>query len=248
MPGDYAVLAPIYSAAGLSDYSYNILPRLIDYAQRNDWIGRRILDLGCGNAYGWTHSKLRTVTYNIIGVDESPEMLREAEQVGLLGEWLQGDIRKVELSEPVDLVVALDVLNDLNALSDLEAVFRVAHKALPKGKIFIFDMQTIEGLTQAGAAGDQMIRDDDHLTVFARNEYDYERQMLTRLYTLFGRGGQGWDRREARQTLRAFPVQAVATLLQRSGFSIMRVLGQNLDVYEMGASRSARVYFFGVKG
>jgi hypothetical protein len=136
----------------------------------------------------------------------------------------------------------------MDALRDLEAVFKGAHRALGSNKLFIFDMYTIEGLTQAGQSSDTIIHDDkSSLTVFVHNEYDYERQMQTRHYTIFQSDGEGWQRREATRILRAFPVQAVATLLQRSGYGIMAVLNLNFETFEPGVSRAPRVIFIAEK-
>ena len=44
----YAILASMYESIGMADFAQHMTPRLIDYAQRNEWMGRRVLDLGCG--------------------------------------------------------------------------------------------------------------------------------------------------------------------------------------------------------
>jgi hypothetical protein len=93
-----------------------------------------------------------------------------------------------------------------------------------------------------------MVHDDQSsLAVFIHNEYDYERQMQTRRYSIFQREGEAWRRDEASRILRAFPVQAVATLLQRSGFSIMAVLNPSFETFEPGVSRAPRVIFIAEK-
>ena len=43
MPGDYAVLAPVYDTIGMAEYAKRITPRLMDYAQHIDWLGSYIL-------------------------------------------------------------------------------------------------------------------------------------------------------------------------------------------------------------
>jgi hypothetical protein len=109
-------------------------------------------------------------------------------------------------------------------------------------------MYTIEGLTLSGLGSDNIVHDDKtKLTVFTHNEYDYERQMQTRQYMIFQLAGESWQRRETTRILRAFPVQAVATLLQRSGYSIMSLLNQNLETFEPGVSRAPRVIFIAEK-
>lgn len=251
MPGDYAVLAPIYNEIGMAKFAEALTPRLIEYAQQRDWAGRRVLDLGCGT--GASIQWLSRYSYMMTGVENSQEMLDLARQAfnqpGLSLKWQQRDIRELDDSiGTVDMALALDVMNEMETLRDLEAVFKGVHRVLASHKLFIFDMYTIEGLTQAGMASDTVVHDNKtNLTVFAHNEYDYERQMQSRQYTIFQREGDAWQRREASRLLRAFPAQAIASLLQRSGFSIMTVLNLNLEAFEPGVSRAPRVIFIAEK-
>ncbi len=248
MPGDYAVLAPIYDQIGMADYARRITPRLIDYAQRIDWLGRRIMVLGCGT--GASLEYLSQYPYNLTGIDNSAEMLDAARAKLNAPElnlrWLQLDLRELggQTISLVDMALALNVMNEMNSLRDLEIVLGGVAKLLETGKLFIFDMQTVQGLTEEGLSSDSLIYDNGiSLTVFLGNEYDYERQMHTRSYTIFQREGDLWRRSQARRVLRAFPIQAVGSLLQRSGFNIRTLLNTNLEVYEPGVSRAARVIF-----
>jgi SAM-dependent methyltransferase len=247
VPGDYAVLAPIYDQIGMGDFARNITSVLIDYAQHIDWLGRRIIVLGCGT--GASLEYLSQYPYTLTGVDSSAEMLeiarKKLEDSGANLKWHQADIR--DMGSAIaggELVMALNVMNELNSLRDLEAVFGGVAKVLESGKLFLFDMFTVQGLTEDGVRGDGMLYDNGKtLTVFGSNEYDYERQMHTRQYLIFQRNGEAWHRAEAKRILRGFPIQAVASLLQRSGFNLRTLLNTNLDPYEPGVSRAPRVIF-----
>ena len=247
MPGDYAVLAPIYDQIGMGEFARQITPRLIDYAQHIDWLGRRIVVLGCGT--GSSIAYLSEYPYSLLAVDNSPDMLEAAKQrldtPGLNLKWFQQDMRELGNNMgAADLVLALNVMNELNSLRDLEAVFGSVQRILEPTKLFMFDMFTVQGLSEDGSKGNGMVYDDTKgLTVFGSNEYDYERQMHTRQLLIFQRSGDLWRRSEAKLILRAFPVQAVASLLQRSGFSIKTLLNTGLETYEPGVSRAPRVIF-----
>lgn len=246
MPGDYAVLAPIYDQIGMGEFAQRLTPRLIDYAQHIDWLGRRIMVLGCGT--GASIEYLSQYPYNLIGIDNSPEMLelarRKLNNPDLNIKWLQQDIREMGANmAPADMILAINMMNELNSIRDLETVFGGVQRTLEQGKLFIFDMYTVQGLTEDGMSDGMIYNDPRALTVFGSNEYDYERQMHTRQYTVFQRNGDLWARAEAKRILRAFPVQAVASLLQRSGFVIKTILNTNLEVYEPGVSRAPRVIF-----
>lgn len=247
MPGDYAVLAPIYDQIGMAEFARSITSHLIDYAQHIDWLGRRIVVLGCGT--GASLEYLSQYPYSLTGIDSSPEMLELARQKldssGANLKWQQADIRELGGTTAIaEMVLALNVMNELNSLRDLESTFSGVAKILESGKLFLFDMYTVQGLTEDGVRGDGMIYDDArNLTVFGSNEYDYERQMHTRQYLIFQQSGDLWRRQEAKRILRAFPVQAVGSLLQRAGFTLRTLLNTNLETYEPNVSRAPRVIF-----
>jgi SAM-dependent methyltransferase len=251
VPGDYGILAPIYDTVGMANYVSTITPRLIDFAQRIDWLGRRIVVLGCGT--GGAIEYLSQYPFTITGVDSTPEMLeiarRKLSEAGGSIKWLQLDMRDTgnQIMQS-DMVLALNVMNELNSLRDLEAVFATAHKILEAGKLFIFDMITLQGLTQSIEDSEHLLYDaPDTLSVFSTSEYDFERQMQTLRYMIFHQQNGQWQRSEARRILRAFPVQAVASLLQRNGFQIRTILNSKLEGYEPGVSRAEKVVFVAEK-
>jgi hypothetical protein len=146
-----------------------------------------------------------------------------------------------------DLVMALNVMNELNSLRDLETVFTTAQRILEDGKLFIFDMITVQGLSSVGSS-EQLIHDDGQtVTVFGSKDYDHERQMQTINYIIFRQQDGTWKRTEAKRELRAFPIQAVASLLKRNNFTIRTIMNNRLENYEPGVSRADRVIFFAEK-
>lgn len=251
MPGEYSVLAPVYDEIGMAEYARRLTPRLMDYAQGIDWLGRRIIVLGCGT--GASVEYLSQYSFNLFGVDQSPEMLAIAQQKitdpGVSVRWVQSDIREsLGNLGSVDLAFALNMLNELNNLRDLEMVFGNVFRALDAGKLFIFDLLTVQGLTEEGTSGNRMLLDTPaRLTAFVSNEFDYERLMHTAHYLIFRKQPEGWARSEARRVARAFPVQAIASLLQRAGFITKTLLNTNLEVYDPSSSRAARVIFVAQK-
>ncbi len=250
MPGDYATLAPIYDIVGMADYTSAITPKLMDYAQRMDWLGRRIVVLGCGT--GGAIEYLSQYPYTITGIDSTPEMLevarRKMDIPGLSIKWLQLDMRDTgNQIMACDMVMALNVMNELNSLRDLETVFATAQRILEDGKLFIFDMMTVQGLSAAATSEQLMYDDGNSVTVFSSKEYEFERQMQTINYIIFRQLDGTWKRTEAKRVLRAFPVQAVASLLQRNNFTIRTIMNNRLENYEPGVSRADRVIFFAEK-
>lgn len=251
MSADYDTLAPIYNTIGMAAFAGNMAPRLIEYAQsQHEWMGRRILDLGCGT--GVIFPDLINYGYIINAIDRSPAMLDVARAT--LGSSASsvnlqvGDMRDLDPGlGPVDMVLGLDVLNEVNNLREIETTFQSVNRVLEPGKFFIFDLYTIQGLTERGLSREQILYNDDELVVFITNFYDYERQMNTRHFIIFQREGAAWVRREAQRTLRAFPTPAIASLLQRNGFNIRQVLNLRFEPFEPGISSTDRVIFLAEK-
>ena len=244
MSDDYAVLASVYDALGMGDFAENLTPRLIDYAHRSDWAGRRIVDLGCGT--GASVRWFANHGYNITGIDLSPAMLRVAQQSitgsGIAFQLMEGDIRALSDLHDIDFVLALDVLNELNSLRDLETVFASVARILAPGKLLVFDLHTIEGLAQRDPVS--VVADSDDLAVTLSSRFDYDRQAVNGSYIIFHRNGNAWQRYRAARTLRGFPVQVVTALLQRTGFGIMALLNTRLETLDPTAIREPRVIIF----
>jgi predicted TPR repeat methyltransferase len=244
---DYDVLASIYDRAGMGNFAKTMTPRLLNFAQQNEWIGRRILDLGCGTGVSTSFFSMQGL--NVIGVDRSLAMLDQTrerlESQSISAHLVEQDIRELEGVGPVDLVIAIDVLNELESLRDLETIFARAYSVLSPGRMFIFDLKTMEGLVSAGLNGDTILYNAPDMAVFTHDEFDYERQTLNTTFHTFQRDQDAvWSRQVAERLQRAFPVQAIATLLRRQNFDVLAVVDVNFQDYNLGTSSAPRVIFF----
>lgn len=248
MPADYPVLAGVYDRIGMAEFARTMTPRLLDFAQRNGWLGRQITDLGCGTGAGllWLAQK----TYITTGIDNSPDMLQLAKQTfaaqNVPCTWLEQDIREMNRPDSADMVTALNVLPELESTREYEAVFKNVHAMLRPERWFIFDMFTIEGLV-ALSQGDRIEVDSDDLMIFSQNQYDYDLRMHTRRYTIFRREDGGWQRQEASRTIWAYPVGATRALVERCGYKVLHVLNPDFSRYERGKSGTTRVIIMAQK-
>ncbi len=247
MNDDYAALAPIYDRLGMSSFAESLTSQIVAYAQTNDWVGRRIVDLGCGT--GASVRWFATRGFNTTAIDLSSAMLTIAQKSinsdGLGLQWLQGDFRALADLQAVDLVVSLDTLNELNSLRDLELVFSAVHSALNPGKLFVFDLHTIEGLAQRPPIAFAV--DNDDLTVIRVDTFDHERLASSAQFTILERAGYLWRRWSATRTLRGFPIQVVNALLGRAGFGIMALMNDRMEQFDPTTMRAGRVIFFAQK-
>jgi hypothetical protein len=174
-------------------------------------------------------------------------MLRIAQQSvtgsGIAFRLFEGDIRALSDLHDIELALALDVVNDLNSLRDLEAFFGSVAQVLAPEKLLVFDMYTIEGLAERNNVN-AVISETDDLTVFLTHHFDFDRQACAASYVIFQREGGGWQRQRITRTLRGFPIQVVTALLQRAGFGIMALLNTRFEPVDPAAMREPRVIVF----
>ncbi len=251
MAGDYDILAPIYDRIGFAEFAYAMTPRILNFAQRNGWLGRRILDIGCGT--GAVTNWFGEHSYIVIGIDQSAAMLAQARQNQKTGQtginWIEADILTFDAppTTPVDMVISLQTLNEMENLRELEQVFHNALALLGNERWFIFDMLTIEGLATSSQNTQGIIFEDDGLLVISHDDFDYDRQVRMRNYQIFQRDGDVWLRDEAKQMLRAYPVQAVASLLRRVGFEGVNVVTTDFKPFVPGQMGQPHVIFIAKK-
>lgn len=246
----YSVLAGLYETAEMHAFARDFTPLIIDYLQQQDWVGRTIVDLGCGT--GASIRWLANRGYTTTGVDTSREMVDAARRSlatsGLSLTWENRDIRTIdEQIGTYDLAIAFDVINELASLRDLEQTFAAVLRILEPGKPFVFDVHTIQGLTRRSVTRDEILRDADDLMLVVTNDYDYDRQVLHVRYRAFQHEGEHWRRSETRRTLRGYPLQAIITLLQRTGYDVLQPLRLSLEPLELATADADRVLFMARK-
>jgi SAM-dependent methyltransferase len=242
----YTALADVYQAAGLAAYSVELAPHLLDIAFELEWTGRTLLDLACGTgdlACWFAEHNLRTT-----GVDTSAQMMRfgsaRSEKAGTDATFVVGDIRTYQYNRQADFVMCLGgSLNYIPTLRDLESVFRLAHAALVPGKLFIFDIQTIHGLATDIHTDHVVFDNKADAMIIAHDSFNFENLALTRQYTILRYTDRtGWQRAEETHILRGYPIQAVVSLLGKTGFKLIRTILPDLSPAD-GQPDAAKLIF-----
>jgi 2-polyprenyl-3-methyl-5-hydroxy-6-metoxy-1,4-benzoquinol methylase len=244
MTADYALLAPVYDTLKLSAFAADITPRLINYAQCGDWLGRRILDLGCGT--GAASHWLARHMYTVVGLDASPEMLQRARDgistQGLGLTWRLGNASALDKTLGMfDMILALGLMNELSSVREFEMVLTNCYDHLDSGKLLIFDLHTVEGLATQALHPAALLHDTDALMIWGQMAFDYERSALTTRLTLLERADDQWQRERLTQTLRAYPLQVLLMLCQRIGYEECTFLTLDLDLLDIGTPHVSQV-------
>ena len=138
-----------------------------------------VLDLGCGT--GTMTERLAGYGYDMIGVDNSEEMLELAmekkTESGYEILYLLQDMRGFELYGTVRAVVSVcDSVNYITEPDELEEVFRLVNNYLdPKG-IFLFDFNTVHKYRDV--IGDSTIAEDRGVCSFIWDNRYYEKEQI----------------------------------------------------------------------
>ena len=138
-----------------------------------------VLDLGCGT--GTMTERLAGYGYDMIGVDNSEEMLELAmekkTESGYDSLYLQQDMRGFELYGTVRAIVSVcDSVNYITEPDELEEVFRLVNNYLdPKG-IFLFDFNTVHKYRDV--IGDSTIAEDRGVCSFIWDNRYYEKEQI----------------------------------------------------------------------
>lgn len=99
-----------------------------------------VLDLGCGTGLIGAALVQHFAIQNLVGVDLSPNMLREAEKRGLYGALICDDVVSAmsKRDDRFDLIMAADVLVYVGAL---EKIFAQVSRRLNAGGMFVFTVE-----------------------------------------------------------------------------------------------------------
>ena len=211
---------------------YDQFTRDVDYVRWADYLERHfarsalpihtVLDLACGT--GSLTLELARRGYEMIGVDQSEEMLaqaaekcRQASEIPPL--FLHQSMDKLDLYGTIDACVCcLDSVNYVTSPQKLERAFQRVHTFLMPGGLFVFDVNTPDKLR---ALDGQVFLDEsaDAYCVW-RADYSARRRVCTYGMDLFTLEPDGrWSRAEELHEEYAYEPDELEALLIRAGFS-----------------------------
>ena len=246
---NYEALAGVYDDL-TSDVAYG---RRADYLERLFQKSRlpvhTVLDLACGT--GSMTAVLTERGYELIGVDESPDMLAVAREkaAGLKGEppvFLHQSMPKLDLYGTVEAAVCcLDSLNYLTSPREVQRTFERLALFIAPGGILIFDINSASYLRDLN--GQVFLDETDDVYCVWRAEFEKRNRVCTYWMDIFTRREDGvWNRSVEEHRQRAYEVDELRSWLLEAGFTHIRTYGD----CRMSAPKEGeqRIYFSAVRG
>ena len=239
---------------------YDLFMDNIDYEKWADYIQKHleeqgirdglVLELGCGT--GTMTGLLAQKGYDMIGVDNSEEMLAEAMEKKMESDqdilYLLQDMQEFELYGTVRAVVSVcDSLNYLTEKEDLLQVFRLVNNYLDPGGVFLFDMNTIHKYRDI--LGDTTIAENrDEGSFIWDNTFDEENSLNYYELAMFLPREDGlYEKCEELHCQKAYAESEIKDLIKEAGMELLAVY----DAYTMNPAteESERLFFVaGEKG
>ncbi|MCM1038773.1 MAG: class I SAM-dependent methyltransferase [Ruminococcus sp.] len=204
-----------------------------------------ILDLGCGT--GTLTQLLAAKGYDMIGVDNSPEMLHIAmekkERSGLDILYLCQDMREFELYGTVGAVVSVcDSLNYLLTEEELLAVFQLVRNYLYPGGLFIFDFNTV--YKYETIIGDTTIAENREDCSFIWENYyhsgDETNEYDLTIFVKNDKEKESFRRFQETHYQRGYRAGQMKKLLERAGLTLLTQI--DADTHEEVREVSERIY------
>ena len=203
-----------------------------------------VLDLGCGT--GNITEILANNGYDMIGVDNSEEMLAEAMEKRVeSGQdilYLLQDMQEFELYGTVRAVVSVcDSLNYITDRDELRHVFELVNNYLDPEGIFLFDMNTVHKYRDL--LGDTTIAENrDEGSFIWDNSYDEEEGLnYYELAVFLPREDGLYEKSEEVHCQKAYPQEEIETLIKEAGMELLAVY----DAYTLNPATedSERLFF-----
>lgn len=187
-----------------------------------------LLDLACGT--GTMSLIMAQKGYDVIGVDNSPEMLGEAREKALAaGEdilFLCQDMCSIDLYGTVDCTVCLlDSLNHLESKEELLETFKRVSLFTVPGGLFVFDVNT-EYKHKYVLGDNTFVYDNDDVYCVWQNEYDDESKTVEIFLDFFQEENGLYRRSSEYFSERAFSDSDIKNLLSEAGFTDIKTYGE----------------------
>jgi SAM-dependent methyltransferase len=189
--------------------------------------GSRVLDLCCGT--GQFLRILLDLGYQAVGLDGSSAQLSCARKHAPGAELVNADARSFDIAEPFAGVVSLnDSLNHVMTVEELTAVFRNVRAVLPKGGVFVFDLNMAHKYETAWSGTFSFV--DRDLVTVVRSSADLSTKVALFDATVFEKHATVcWRRSDVSLRQTWYSEGEVTGALQAAGFVDVHVHPRSAD-------------------
>ncbi|MBR5264994.1 MAG: class I SAM-dependent methyltransferase [Clostridia bacterium] len=221
MENQYTALARFYDMLNGVDYVKwaDYLEKLIKkYAKSTDIV----LELACGTG---TLSRIFAQRgYDMISIDNSPEMLGVAQEkcegMENMPLFLCQNMCELDLYGTIDVALCcLDSINYLTYMTDVRAAFESVSLFMNPGGIFIFDIKTKGEFARLKGVSNGLSMDDGFY--FWQYDYDKKSGLCQHNIELFTQGEGGYDRQREVHFQRGYSFEQIDKMLVKAGFDIV---------------------------
>ncbi|MCF0187149.1 MAG: class I SAM-dependent methyltransferase [Bacteroidaceae bacterium] len=203
-----------------------------------------MLDLGCGT--GTLTELMAKAGFDMIGVDNSPEMLEIAmakkDEAGLDILYLMQDMRELELYSTVGSVISVcDSVNYILDKEELLEVFKLVNNYLFPGGLFIFDFNTLYKYSEV--IGDATIAENREDASFIWENYYHEAEHVNEYdLTIFVKDEDSslFERFEETHYQRGYELSEMTELLEAAGLKVLEAI--DAETHENVTDISERIY------
>jgi len=130
---------------------------------------KTLLHLGCGGGHNdYTFKK----HFKVTSLDISEDMLSLAKKLNPEVNYKYGDMRTIRLEERFDAVIALDSINYIKTVEDLQRTFITAYEHLKPGGVFLTFVEQITGQFKQNNTTCSTHSQGDVEITFVENDYD----------------------------------------------------------------------------
>ncbi len=232
---------------------YDLFMSDVDYDEWVDYIGEiwkkfnikpdLICELGCGT--GNISLRLSKKGFDVIGIDNSDDMLSEArqkaenEKLDVL--FLLQDMREFELYGTVNCILCLcDSLNYITEEDDVLTVFKLVNNYLHPNGLFVFDLNTEYKFKNIYGENTFSEITDDAAYIW-ENYYDEDEQINEYYLNFFVKNHMGsYDRTEEEHYERAYSLDTIKSLIEKSGMKFEAAY--DAFTFEPARQDSERIY------
>lgn len=231
MKQGYGAFAQVYDE--LMDFDYPALTAFYETVfQQFGCKPKSLLDLACGT--GKVTALMAQKGYDMVGADASAEMLsmaytQTADQEGVL--LLCQPMQELDLNDTVDgALCALDGINHLATVSDLQETFRRVALFTNPGGLFIFDVHSLSKMKKT-LGQNTFVYDTKNCFCVWQNHWVASAQRIDYNLQMFIRQQSGSYRRQSESFSEYYySPEMLSELLQKAGFEMKLITaGQTLE-------------------